>query len=84
MGLRLQGLVSILVLSLGLGGLGLALLTRHLDALSLDHLNDPTPQPDQALPQEVHQLSDGIGRLQHALAGQLADREAATASLAAQ
>jgi two-component system sensor histidine kinase/response regulator len=59
-------------------------LTRHLDALSLDHLNEPTPQPDLPLSREVHQLSDGISRLQHALAGQLADREAATATLAAQ
>jgi two-component system sensor histidine kinase/response regulator len=60
------------------------LLTQHVRGLSLDSLNEALPEPDTFRSREVHQLGEGIGRLQHALAQQLDEREAVTRTLAAQ
>jgi len=59
-------------------------LSRHVASQGVHNLDQPAPQPRQRERNELHQLADGITRLQHELHAQLSHREATSVELQSQ
>ncbi len=51
-------------------------LSRHVQRMTPERLDEPAPLPQTRVPNELHELAHGVTRLQHALRDQLAQRDA--------
>ena len=56
-------------------------LSRHVRQMTPDRLQEPAPLPRARVPNELHELAEGVTRLQHALHEQLAQRDAISRTL---
>ncbi|MDI1261250.1 PAS domain-containing hybrid sensor histidine kinase/response regulator [Aquabacterium sp.] len=56
-------------------------LSRHVRHMTPDRLHEPAPLPRAKVPNELHELADGVTRLQRDLHEQLAQRDAISRTL---
>jgi len=56
-------------------------LSRHVHNMTPDRLNEPAPLPRTKVPNELHELANGVTRLQRELCEQLAQRDAISRTL---